>query len=432
MIRRMIGFAAVLGLAAAVQPLCAQGFGMAKTTVTLERKLPALMVLPGNTIRVQVTGHADQADLAKDLGALLETELLKDDPQLRDDETSPAVTVTCQITDYSHPAPIVTRQPAMGSIPAQNLIRITGSLNVSFQAKAGDGRMLGSDNISVKYDQEFDSSGNNMSQGIMKTMTNPFHRLKGSSGTDDEQNKPPTDSELRSKLLDDAVQQMAEQIVNTTESIQVYLAKDKGAIEEGDKEAEAGLWERAMETFETAPELPKKEDDAYRLYNSGVAYEALGYQASDAKTALKFLDQAAIDYGKAIDAKSSEKYFLGPQKRIETAIAHYKKLEDEQNAPPPTVAVSTPPPPTPAALARSVPAADPPASAAHGLNNAQIVAMVKAGVDDATIAQTVRVARAVDFDLSLAAQNQLKADGVSTTVLHAMKERWAKELTSGK
>ena len=29
-----------------------------------------------------------------------------------------------------------------------------------------------------------------------------------------------------------------------------------------EKQAEAGLWERALETFETAPELPNEEEDA--------------------------------------------------------------------------------------------------------------------------------------------------------------------------
>ena len=72
-------------------------------------------------------------------------------------------------------------------------------------------------------------------------------------------------------------------------------------------------------------------EDAYRLYNVGVAYEALAYQAEDETTAMKFLDEAAINYGKAIDAKPAEKYFLEPQKRIETAIEHYKKLEDQKN-----------------------------------------------------------------------------------------------------
>ena len=80
--------------------------------------------------------------------------------------------------------------------------------------------------------------------------------------------------------------------------------------------------------------FPKLSEDAYRLYNIGVAYEALAYQADDEATAMKYLEEAAINYGKAIDAKPAEKYFLEPQKRIETAIVHYKKLEDQENQKP--------------------------------------------------------------------------------------------------
>ena len=71
-------------------------------------------------------------------------------------------------------------------------------------------------------------------------------------------------------------------------------------------------------------------EDAYRLYDIGVAYEAMGYAADDDKAAMKFLDQASINYGKAIDSNPAEKYFLEPQKRIETALAHYEKLEQQK------------------------------------------------------------------------------------------------------
>jgi len=44
---------------------------------------------------------------------------------------------------------------------------------------------------------------------------------------------------------------------------------------------------------------------------------------------MKYLSQASINYGKAIDNNPAEKYFREPQKRIETALAHYEKLEDD-------------------------------------------------------------------------------------------------------
>ncbi len=453
---RGCGVAAALTVGLAAVPLHGQSFGMAKTKVSLQRKLPALMHLPGDTIRVRVIARDDLVDLARDLQALMETELLKDNPQLREEEHDPAVTVSCQITNYAHPQPTVTQRPNMlagkGQPHTQAYTRVTGALSVSFQAKTRSGTTIGSDNVTVNYDQEFDSNGNNASHGVMGGLSSGWHKIKGNSPADND-DQPPTDAELRSRLLTMAVHRMAEQIVNTDETIDVYLAKNKGALDEGDKQAEAGLWQRALETFETAAPLTKKDEDAYRLYNIGVANEALGYQAQDQKSAMKFLDQAAIEYGKAIDARPGEKYFLIPQKRIETAITHYHKLDEMRNAPL-TVADNAPPKPdtAPASSKSATPAHSThratDASLRNGsghlsgttagghagrpLTNAQIVAMVKAGVAEDTVAQTVKTAKLVDFDLSLAARRRLTDSGVSPAVLQAMKVRWAQELTSGK
>ncbi|MGA7524701.1 MAG: hypothetical protein WBW84_19790 [Acidobacteriaceae bacterium] len=445
------GMAVGLAIGLAAAPLQGQGFGMAKTKVTLERKMPALMQLPGDTIRVKVAGRQDQADLARDLQALLETELLQDNPQLREEDNHPAVTVFCQITNYSHPQPTVTQRPNLlatkGQPRNQAFTRVTGALSVSFQAKTRGGATIGSDNITVNYDQEFDSAGNNASHGIMGSMASSWHRIKGGA-SDSQDDQPPTDAELRSHLLTMAVHRMAEQIVNTDESIDVFLAKNKGALDEGDKEAEAGLWERALETFETSAPLAKHDDDAYRLYDIGVANEALGYRTQDPKVAMKFLDEAAIDYGKAIDARPEEKYFLIPQKRIETALTHYHKLEAQRSAPAVAEALPPPPPAAPARAAHTVRTAAVSHHAAAGtrrggtvhsrslseraLTDTQIVAMVKAGVSDDTVAEAVRNAKSVDFDLSLAARRHLTESGVSPAVLEAMKVRWAHDLTSGK
>ena len=51
--------------------------------------------------------------------------------------------------------------------------------------------------------------------------------------------------------------------------------------------------------------------------------------------------------------------------------------------------------------------------------------MVKNGIDDDTIAQTVRNAKAVNFDLSAAGRQRLTAGGVSSTIVSAMKARAA-------
>jgi tetratricopeptide (TPR) repeat protein len=412
-------FSISFGMIAAA-PAGAQGFGANKEKVTLQRKLPALIHLPGETIKVTVTSADEDGALPYDFQALLETELLKDDPNLRDDD-NPSTQIICQITEYSHPDPVYTNKLGSGQAlgaansPLSTLSktaskigatqRITGKLDVSFQAKDATGRVLISDNIDSTYDREFDSAGNSTAHGVFGQVGGTFSHVKGGAKSED---GPPTPAELRSRLIIDAVQQVAEHVVDTDENVDVLLARKDGPLEEGDKDALTGLWERALETYETAPPFPKPEDDAYRLYDIGVAYEALAYQAEDQKAAMKYLDQAAINYGKAIDAKPDEKYFVEPQKRIETAIAHYKELDLEKQR----------------AAAKTEDAGIP---KAQGLTDAQVITMLKSGIDESAVLQAIRGASAVNFDLTPAGQKALTAGGVSPRVLAEMKTQAAKK-----
>jgi len=434
---RVVGASAALALALAAAPLQAQSFGMAKVKVTLDRKLPALTHLPANTIQVNVTSAGGMgSDVAGDLGPQLSAELLKDNPQLQQAAANPGVVITAQVTNYAPPQRSVVTGPApaadilasRGQVQVEDYQRITGSLSLAFQVKTSDGTNVDSDNIAVSYDQQFNIAGQNtaspsggMLGSVAGSAVSAFHRHNNNSNNGDDADKPPTDGELRQILMTKAVKQMAAHVVNTDESIEVYLAKDK-SFDDGDKAATAGLWERALETFETAQPLPRKEDDAYRLYNIGVADEALGYAASDPKATMKLLDDAAIQYGKAIDAKPDEKYFLEPQKRIETAIEHYRKLQQEQAAAAPPA-----PAPGPAPDQRGLQTAS---SGASGkpLTNQQVIAMVRAGMDDDTVAQTVKNAKAVDFDLTAAGRKHLTDGGVSAAVMSAMKARAMQDL----
>jgi hypothetical protein len=324
----------VVGVAAMAAVAGAQSFGLPlmKSKTTLQRKLPALVQLPGTTVTIMVTGHAGASELVQDFKSMLGSELVKDDPRLSVEDQGADSTIRCEITEFVHPAPTTSQRPGIsnGKTPAPPVTytRVTGMMRVSFQARARGGGTVGSDNVTAKYDEEFDTSGNKTSGGVWGSMKNGVNRIKG--GAKSEDLNPPTDSELRTKLIDSAIQQIVTQVVNTRETVEVKLAKGKGAMDQGVKDAEAGLWSRALEEWSSMPPLPKPVDDAYRLYDVGVAYEAMGYAADDDKAAMKFLDQASINYGKAIDSNPAEKYFLEPQKRIETALAHYEKLEQQK------------------------------------------------------------------------------------------------------
>lgn len=336
---RCIQYITAVTLFAGTVTVGAQSFGLPllKSKVTLQRKLPALVQLPGTGVKIIVTGHSGSDELIQDFKSMLGSELLKDDPRLRVDDRNADSIIDCQITDFEHPAPTTSTRPGIQTgktkPPDVTYTRVTGMMRISFKARSRSGATLGSDNIISKYDEEFDTSGNAVSGGVFGSMKNSFKRVTG--GAKSENMNPPTDAELRTKLLTGAVQQIVEQLVTTRETVEVLLAKGKG-MEPGVKDAEAGLWSRALESWETLTPLPRPVDDAYRLYDVGVAYEAMAYAAEDLQAAMKFLDQASINYGKAIDSDPAEKYFLDPQKRIETALAHYEKLENETQGQPAT------------------------------------------------------------------------------------------------
>jgi len=272
-----------------------------------------------------------------------------------------------------------------------------------------------------------------------------------------EADTPPTPEELKSRMLNDIVKQIASRLVVTDETVEVLLAQ--GKLADYNNLAENSRWSDYLEKLETMTPLASKEDDAYRLYNIGVAYEAMGYASEDQETAQKNFQDAAINYGKAADSKPSEKYFVQPQNRIESALVHYKKLEEE---PPPAVSASN------SNAASSTPASSSPAkassdtapksakststrSASSGtsstrtssttgttkslvassaskpsgppLTNDQVIRLVKANVDEENIIDTIRHAPAVNFDLSVDALVNLANNGVKGKILTAMKAR---------
>lgn len=341
MVHTLRRFVVVAVLIFCVSQVRAQSFGLPlmKSKVTLQRKLPALVQLPGTSVSITVTGHGGWGDLAQDVKSMLGSELTREDPRLSISDHGGDSLLSCQITAFEHPAPTTGTRPGTSTgkkaAAPVTTTRITGMMRVSFQSRTRTGKTIGSDNVIAKYDEEFDN-GNAVSGGVMGSMKNGIKRVTG--GAKSEELNPPTDAELRTRLLNSVVQQIAAQLVNTRETVEVRLAKGKG-MDEGVKDAEAGLWSRALETWETMTPLPRPVDDAYRLYDVGVAYEALGYAADDLQAAMKFLSQASINYGKAIDANPGEKYFREPQKRIESALSHYEKLQQQNKG----VTVTTPP-----------------------------------------------------------------------------------------
>jgi hypothetical protein len=405
-------------------PARAQNFGssMARKKLVLQRKLPPTGHIDGTTIKVVATAKGFQADIAPDLASTLEALLIRNDSRLRSEDAHPDTLISCDVTTYAQPPAQTTMQPGVqiGKTPAKAtpLTRVTGILTVSFQAKdTRTNKSLSADTVTAKFDQEYSATGAQQ-PGFAASFKHLGDQITKGKQEDD---KPPTAAELHNRLIQDAAQQIASHLVTTTEHVDVLLAKG-GTLDEANKLAEEKLWTRALEQLETMTPFPQKEEDAYRLYNVGVMNEALAYDAEDVKKARTYLQEASIDYGKAIDAKPTEKYFLQPQTRIDTALAHYKTIGDQAaaaKAAPVKEEVSKPAPPVATATKPATQSASP----ADALTNEEVIAMVEAKLDQANILDNIRHASAVNFDLSVAGQVNLSKNGVNGQILMAMKQR---------
>ena len=415
----------------------AQGFGKIHKKIVLHRKLPAAVHLSGNTIGVK-SGSRDprNVSVAQQLTTVLETELLANDRNLQIESAHPATLISCYITNLSIP-PVQTVQKSTlaeekigkdlrNVEQTQKFNRVTGSINVTYRATSS-GRTLDTQNLTAKYAEDFEQgTGRKSDKSWGDVFKKPFTKLDPSKNTADQ--GQPTPTEVEEKLLRDIATQIAARLVNTDESVEVLLAR--GKLDEANKLAEGGLWTRNLETLEQMTAFPSKDDEAYRLYNIGVAYEALAYEAADPKTARKYLDEASINYGKAIDDRPSEKYFVEPQRRIDTALAHYRRLaqtgtaeaktapEPKGSAPKQQAKIEKPSASIPKSAPNSVAKSSGPV-----LTNDQVIKMKNAGMDEQNLVETINSAPRVDFDMSVDGEIALVKAGVNGKVLSAMRQR---------
>ena len=436
--------AAVVVAGFASVPAVAQGFGKIKKKITLQRRLPSAVHLQQSKISIKVTAESSHnADVAQTLRDALETELLKNDPKLTVDDQHPDVRIDCIITDLNAPQPqTVTRKVASEKgLANQQFLEVSGTMRVAYKAiDAHSSRTVDAFNVAETYQHELEGGGG----GNVGTKT--YHDLKSQFGKikpgkkDNSNSLDPdlvqTPAQVTQVMIERGVKDISSRLVDTSENVEVLLGR--GKLDDTDRLAEQGLWSRMAEELETMKPFPKPEDDAYRLYNLGVAYEAMAYAAKDPKAAKGFLEQAAINYGKAVDDDKSEKYFLEPQTRIETAAAHYKLIEERAAEPSPEPKPGSTSAGTPSASRGHTTSASKTSTGTHNaassspsastggakpLTNQDVIDLAKAGMDEENLIANIRGAKSVNFDLSTQGQIDLMHNGIKGKVLNAMLAR---------
>jgi hypothetical protein len=401
--------AAVLAccLPSATQCLFGQGFGLRKTTMRLTRVVPPNVDLMDKRIKVEAKAtSAVPPALVNNLRTKLITELQQDTRRIIDEKT-PQIILRFTVTNF-HAANREERRQC-GNTPC-NATVVTGDLQVSYQAlNTENDAPVDSENLQAKYKEEF-GQGAARKGGI----------FGGVPGLGQHANKGgmPDANELMNILVSDIVAQMARRAVTTDENFEVNLPGDK--LKDASRLAQGGRWVEVAKEVESMTPFPKPEDDAYRFYMLGLAYEGQAYASTDQKSTRSHLANASINYKKAKQAKPKEEYFDVPENRVRLAIVHYDKLDRQRAEYDKYLAEKK--------GGKSVGggATEPAGSGdSDDLDNATIITMVKRGMDVNLISTLVKTGPNPKFKTSPQELLKLSDAGVPSPLISAMMERMA-------
>jgi hypothetical protein len=395
-----------------------EGFGLLiKKATKLTRVTPPTVFLMGTRITVRVDAVEGDNGLAQRMQSQLESELLGRDPRLAADANDPQTLVSVTILQNEISERWETRQEVrskkVGTDAKGKAVYNTYEVSVKYK--------IVTHGFSVSYrvtDQVKNVSLD--ADTVQKNYEDDFRE-----GVD-----APVGFTLENNAISQVVDAIARRITPTRDEIGVLLPK--GRLETIAGLGDAGLWSRYLEALEAMPPSAKQEDEAYRQYALGTAYEALGYAAEDSATTLKYLEQADRYYNEAVVLKPDEKFFskpydsfltdksaVAPLERVRSALVGYRRIKDFQDNYDAMLAKATP------ALeaAKSMPE-----EADDGtLSNAAVIRMVKAGLSEDIILTAIEGAAGHAFDVSPGGLIQLSQAKVDRKIIARLQAISAKK-----
>jgi tetratricopeptide (TPR) repeat protein len=182
------------------------------------------------------------------------------------------------------------------------------------------GRVHAANNVSSTYDREFNATqvGEGRSRFGIPVLPVPGKKP---------QPIPHTTEDIKQILVRGIAQQIAANLGNTTRMVEVQVAGGEDHLNRAAEFLDKRLWQRAIDELQGAPDFAKPEDESYRQYDLGLAYEALAYDSGNSSEQRANIYKAAQFYDKALEQHPKEKYFVVSVARTKEAIARYKELD---------------------------------------------------------------------------------------------------------
>jgi len=316
----------VLAITATAALWAGPGFGtFRKKSLELQTRQPALVRLSDTTIAFRGSStNAEYKPVEGSLIATLETALVANEKSLvkKENPNDAEWVLDLKVTGYGTPASGRRTQNAGNT--TTNYVRWTGSLNAAYQVLDHSGRVHDAGNVSASYDKEFEAGESTNSR---LPHINPFSR--GGSKKSGEI-VPTSPEDVKQVLVRDVVTQISSNLGNTTKAVDVQLAAGEEHLGRACDFMDQKLWQRAIDELQAMSPFAKPEDESFRLYDLGLAYEAAAYASKTGSDQRASIVKAAEFYDKAVETNVKEKYFITAVARTKDAVARYKELDRMQ------------------------------------------------------------------------------------------------------
>jgi hypothetical protein len=296
------------------------GFGtIKKRSITLQVRQPASVRLAHTSIGFKGSStNPEYAAVQGSLLATLETELVSNEKTLvkKENPAEAEWILELKVTGFSTPPPQTRSQVSGGT----TLTSVTwnGSLNASYQVLDHSGHVHDANNVSYNYNKEADS-------GTKSIFSLPKIGKKSQEGT-----VPHSPEDVKQILLHEVVRQIASNLGNTSHPVEAQVAGGEDHMNRAAVFLDQRLWQRALDELQGMTPFPKEEEEAYRQYDLGLAFEALAYDSKTSEEQRTNVFKAAEYYDKALEMDRKEKYFVETAARIKDSIARYKAFDTMQ------------------------------------------------------------------------------------------------------
>jgi hypothetical protein len=396
-----------LVLSALIAPsTLAQGFGRSKITTTLSVKTPPRIYLVGTDIQIKISSKANINPRAlQRLQDRLEITLPKYDWRLNVVSKSPETLLTCTVSQFSTVSrpEVRTRQvyKEIGSHVVYDAAGVSqtvqdyGYVQERYTATALTGR------ATIDYEITDLATGNLLDEDVLTINFNQSYETN-----------PPDVQVAVISTIDKVVEAIATRFLPTFSSIVVNLPK--GDLEEIGYLLKDGMWNSTISRLNAMRPFKKAEDDAYRLYALGIAYEGLAYESPDLASTKMYLEQAAGYHNSASQQNFSAPDFQDAAVRVSRILPAYKDLESSINAYEQMrnrkglKVIET------AKIHQYF-------GTTHVLTNDLIIGWAKSGIKENEILKRIENLRVKYFDLSASAIAELTQNGVQPGVIDAMR-----------